>query len=772
MKRKILASLFALFIFFTAGTVTAVFYMSSNISELKKLIQLHEVEQLRRSLIIKLQNVQTDLYAMGTPLARDMDFIVAEVMDLEETSRSCLSCHHPPVLEKKIKKMQNLVNRYENDLSAFITASANASRINRLKQNAANTGDGLLRMAEEMSHSATKNIAFMTGRSMQRLDHVKTIMLVTITITFLLGIIVAIHLTRSVTKPVGALLDATRNITSGELGAKIQYNDSTEFGELAEHFNMMSETLKEGYEKIRREVSERRLAEEALRVSEEMFRSFFEMSPLGIIIYSVSPDPLKKKLGSATYNPAFHTSLGYTRKEMDLLSINDISHPDDLPAQKKMLEMLLEGRREGFTMEKRFIKKNGDIFWGYLHVSLMRNLDDRPAQIMTMVVDITLRKKMEEEQLKIEKLESLGILAGGIAHDFNNILTSIMINLTRVRMASSDARICDIISEIEKACNHANDLTSKFITFSKGGSPVKKVMSIRDQLRDSTLFALQGSRVRCQFFITDNLWPVEVDEAQINQVILNLVINAKQAMPDGGFLFIEAENIESGALRGFPLPEKDFIRITFRDQGNGILPEHLPKIFDPYFTTKQEGSGLGLSSAYSIVKNHDGYLDVDSSPGSGTAFYLYLPAVSDAVEDAMKSSSLCMRGEGRILLMDDDRSLRDTISRTLGQMGYEVEIASDGNEAVEKYKKYAGNGKPFDVVILDLTVAEGMGGKETIQKLLKIDPGVRAIVSSGYSDDALMSDFRKYGFIGVISKPYDIKDLHSLLSSVIKSRSG
>jgi PAS domain S-box-containing protein len=769
LKRKIITSLFALFLFFTAGTVIAVFYMSTNITELKKLIQLHEVEQLRRSLIIKLQNVQTDLYAMGTPLARDMDFIVAEVMDLEDTSRSCLGCHHPPALEKKIKNMQNLVNRYENDLSAYITASANAARINRLKQNAADTGERLLKMAAEMSHSATKNIAFMTDQSMQRLVHVKTIMLVTITITFLLGIIVAIHLTRSVTRPVSALVEVTRNITSGELGAKIQYKDSTEFGELAEHFNMMSATLKEGYEKIQREVSERRQAEEALRVSEEMFRSFFEMSPLGIIIYPVSPNPMKKKLGNTTYNPAFHTSLGYTREEMDLLSIEDVSHPDDLPAHRKMMDMLLDGRREGFTMEKRFLKKNGDIFWGYLHVSLMRGIDDKPSKIMTMVVDITLRKKMEEEQLKIEKLESLGILAGGIAHDFNNILTSIMINLTRVRMASPDTKVSKIVSEIEKACNHAKDLTSKFITFSKGGSPVKKIISIRDQLRDSTLFALQGSRVRCQFFIADDLWHIEADESQINQVILNLVINAKQAMPEGGFLFIEAENIEAGTIRGFPLPEKDFIRITFRDQGSGILPEHLPKIFDPYFTTKQEGSGLGLSSAYSIVKNHDGFIDVDSSPGSGTAFYVYLPAVSEAIGDRLQRGGPEMRGEGRILLMDDDRSLRNSISRTLMQMGYEVEIASDGKEAIEKYRKAVGGNKPFDVVILDLTVAVGMGGKEAIKELLKIDPGVRAIVSSGYSDDALMSDFRSHGFMGVISKPYDINDLHNLVASVIKS---
>jgi nitrogen-specific signal transduction histidine kinase/CheY-like chemotaxis protein len=387
---------------------------------------------------------------------------------------------------------------------------------------------------------------------------------------------------------------------------------------------------------------------------------------------------------------------------------------------------------------------------------------------MTITVDITERKTMEREQMKIEKLESVGILAGGIAHDFNNILTSIVMNLARAKM-SLDSRedLSSMLTDVEDSCRRAKDLTNKLITFSKGGTPVKKIMSIKELLKDSAMFALRGSHIECKFHLPHDLWQVEIDEGQINQVVINLVINATQAMPDGGTIHITAENLYAGAQNIFSLPNSDFIKITVRDEGHGIHKEHMQKIFDPYFTTKKKGSGLGLSSAYSIIKNHSGYIDVQTEPESGTVFYIYLPA-SRIKSTVNNKENQPLEGEGYVLLMDDDDTLRTTIRKTLNQIGYKVQLSSNGSEAVELYSKALSSDKPFDAVIMDLTISHGMGGKEAITKLLEIDPKVKAIVSSGYSDDTIMANYRNYGFCGIITKPYEIADLNELLCAVIK----
>jgi CheY-like chemotaxis protein len=341
-------------------------------------------------------------------------------------------------------------------------------------------------------------------------------------------------------------------------------------------------------------------------------------------------------------------------------------------------------------------------------------------------------------------------------------------NLARAKM-SLDSRedLSSMLTDVEDSCRRAKDLTNKLITFSKGGTPVKKIMSIKEQLKDAAMFALRGSHIECKFHLPNDLWQVEIDEGQINQVVINLVINATQAMANGGTIHITAENLYAGAQNIFSLPDSDFIKITVRDEGHGIHKEHIQKIFDPYFTTKKKGSGLGLSSAYSIIKNHNGYIDVQSEPESGTVFYIYLPAskIKPIVKD---KETKPLEGEGYVLLMDDDDTLRTTIRKTLNQIGYEIQLSSDGSEAVELYSKALSSDKPFDVVIMDLTISNGMGGKEAIAKLLEIDPKVKAIVSSGYSDDTIMANYRNYGFCGIITKPYEISDLNELLCAVIK----
>jgi len=767
MKKKIILSLFALLLFFSVGTGLGVLYITSTTSELKRLIELYQVEELRRSLIIDIQTVQSNLHSANTPFAVDLDSIVFNVLSLEESANKCSSCHHPQNLADRIINMQSILKDYETGLSYFLTTGANADRLLRLKKDAIALGNKLIEDTEHMSHSATTSLDEKTEKAMANINYVKTILFATVFVTLLLSILVAIKLINSVTRPINALVNATRMVSSGEYGASISYNDKTEFGELANHFNAMITGIKNAYDKIQREIAERRQTEEALRQSEEKFRTFFEMSPTGIIIYPVGPAPLNKILTFATFNPAFHNFFGYTREELTSISIADLSFQEDISKNIDLNLELLEGKSDSYKMEKRYVKKTGEIIWGYINSTALRNSRGEPTHIMTILVDITERKKIEEEHLKIQKLESVGILAGGIAHDFNNIMTSIVGNIALAKMSSGiQKNIFEILTDAEEACRRAKDLTNQLLTFSKGGAPIKKITTITKQLKDSARLGLRGSNVSYEFFIPQDLWPVEVDEGQINQVIFNLIINARQAMPEGGTIRIFAENVIINEQSGLPLTKREYIKVTVEDQGIGIPKEHLQKIFDPYFTTKQKGNGLGLSSTYSIIKNHDGYIAVDSETGKGSSFHFYLPAIRLQIPMDAEKKPLLIEGEGKILLMDDDENILTSVSKTLVKIGYKVELAREGIQAIDMYKQ-AMLSEPFDAVIMDLTIREGMGGKEAVEKLLEIDPQARVIVSSGYSTDPVMANYRKHGFCSVITKPYQIEALSELLHDII-----
>jgi signal transduction histidine kinase/ActR/RegA family two-component response regulator len=386
--------------------------------------------------------------------------------------------------------------------------------------------------------------------------------------------------------------------------------------------------------------------------------------------------------------------------------------------------------------------------------------------------DVTEKKKAESELIKSMKLESIGLLAGGIAHDFNNILTAILgnVSLARVELEPSHSSSKYLI-ETEKATLKAKDLADQLLTFSKGGAPQKKIVSIAPLLQEAITFALRGSSIQARFHFPDNLWAAEIDPSQITQLVHNLAINAKQAMGEGGEVAIRAENImiDERLASQLSLTPGFYIWVSFQDNGEGIPEENLDKIFDPFFTTKKSGSGLGLFSAYSIARNHNGALTVASQLGNGTSFFLYLPAVTDrkALEDSNHATILF--GSGRILLMDDDEMVRQMASAMLQTLGYEVEVASKGEKALEMYRKAREKNLPFEAVILDLTVQGGKGGKQTLQELLAYDPGARAIVSSGYSNDPVMADFRASGFKGSVAKPYRIQDLSKTLNAVLKN---
>lgn len=394
--------------------------------------------------------------------------------------------------------------------------------------------------------------------------------------------------------------------------------------------------------------------------------------------------------------------------------------------------------------------------------------DSDSREIGTIVVfqDVSDRERTEAELLKTQKLESLGIFAGGIAHDFNNILMGVIGGISLLKIEHKDApEILCRLDDIEKASFRAKELTQQLLTFSKGGDPIKKTVDVVKLLRESANFVLSGSNVRCEFSISDGLPPVEADEGQISQVINNLLINANQAMPDGGIINIAAEAVRSGPDTA-AFAEGAYVRISIEDHGTGISGENLGKIFDPFFTTKPKGNGLGLSTSYSIIQKHGGLLSAESMVGKGSVFRIYLPVSGSVLQPGeMPAGTVRLNGR-RVLLMDDDEMILQVGAEMLRYLGCEVACSRDGVEAIAVFRKAAEAGVPFDAVIMDLTIPAGMGGREAVTELKKIDPRAAAVVSSGYSNDPVIADYREYGFSGYIVKPYKLEELSEVIWKV------
>lgn len=445
-------------------------------------------------------------------------------------------------------------------------------------------------------------------------------------------------------------------------------------------------------------------------------------------------------------------------------------HPEDLEFVKKSVdEALWKGRP--YRINHRILLPTGDERTVHEQAEVFFNEAGRPLRMIGTVQDITVCKRLEEELFKMQKLESIGVLAGGIAHDFNNILTASSANIF---LAKNSLKPDDILHKrllsAEKALDRAKDLTHKLLTFARGGSPVKQTVFINDLLVNAASVALAGSPARCEYSIPEDLWPVEVDVELMSQVIQNLIANAREAMQEGGTIKIRCENVSvnGDSYCVLPLTEGRYLRISIEDNGDGIPAENLLKIFDPYFTTKGLGNGLGLAVCHSVIKNHHGLITVESNVGVGTTFHVYLQASLKAVvKKTEDSGSRLVRGKGRILVMDDEELIRDALRYILTGLGYEAALACDGVEAIKIYKDARESGRPFDAVIMDLTVNKGMGGREAVKSLLGIDPDIKAIVSSGYANDPVMADPGKYGFRGVIAKPYNITDFSAILYKVI-----
>ena len=502
------------------------------------------------------------------------------------------------------------------------------------------------------------------------------------------------------------------------------------------------------------DITGRKWAEKALRESEKLFHTLCDSAPIGIFRTDGE--------GNNTYcSPGWEKITGMSASEgMGMGWIKGI-HPDDLEEHWKVWNKTVAAGHI-YSHEHRRLTPQGETIWVRTLVTPVKSPDGKISGYVGTMEEISELRQARQDFLKNQKIEALGVLAGGLAHDFNNILTIILGNVSLARLQLHDPeKVTKQLEKAENATARAKDLAQQLLTFARGGEPVKKIVEVAGLLKEAAGFALHGSNVRGEFDLADDLWPVEADEGQLSQVIQNLVLNAVQAMPEGGSVTISAENVIS------PQEEKRFVKISVADTGSGISENHLQRIFDPYFTTKQQGSGLGLATCHSIIRKHGGKIRATSTLGKGSTFHISLPASEQERVSEPSSRKAVSHGSGRILVMDDEEDIRELTRAILEELGYTVETAENGTEAVDLYRQRKDEGTPFAAVILDLTIPGGDGGKDANEKLLKIDPDIKTIVSSGYSTDPVMANYRDYGFSSVLVKPYRSQEISKVLQELL-----
>jgi len=501
--------------------------------------------------------------------------------------------------------------------------------------------------------------------------------------------------------------------------------------------------------------AENKLAEKKLKATEARYRNLFAEAPsMYVLTKWLETGPIVTDI-----NEQFLSKLGYARDEVIGQSVEKFYTPE---SNAQLLSGGYQQAMEGsFTaQERQLLSRDGRIIETLLHALPELDMDKNVIGTRAMFVDITDRKRLEEEIRKNQNLESLGVLAGGIAHDFNNLLTGVIGNLSLLEMMlDKDSKEYQIAQEGKRASDRTRHLTQQLLTFAKGGAPIKESTSIEEMIKETTELSLHGSNAKAEFHFAEDLKSAHIDLGQIGQVVQNLVINADQSMPSGGIIKVLAQNVELSPLNPLPVEPGSYVKVSVVDQGIGMSADVMTKIFDPYFTTKHTGHGLGLSITHSIIQRHEGHLTVQSEIDKGTTFDFYLPAVREHPSVSTNKKAQLEHGSGRILLMDDEQMVHATIATILKTLGYEVESVYDGEAALKAYRARHDEGKPYDAVIMDLTIPGAMGGKEAIVELLKIDARARAIVSSGYANDPVMANYSEYGFVGKINKPADIEDL-------------
>jgi PAS domain S-box-containing protein len=522
---------------------------------------------------------------------------------------------------------------------------------------------------------------------------------------------------------------------------------------------------------ISRDVTELKLAEQRLAAEKERLAVTLASIGDGVIATDT--------LGRVNLiNRVAEMLTGWPKHEALGQSLHQVLQVLDRPTGRFYPDLALQVLQSAskFDLEDEALLLSQDQVERLIEGSVMPIANRDSTIIGTVVVfsDITRKRKIEEELLKADKLDSIGLLAGGIAHDFNNFLTAIMGNIVLAKQVLDPADVLfKHLTNAETACIHARSLTQQLLTFSKGGTVLKRVSTVASIVYDTTNFVLQGSNTQPVFELASDLWQAEIDETQISRVVSNLVINAQHAMPSGGTLTVSASNLEVGLelearhLPTPPLRPGPYIKLTLHDTGSGIPQEYLNKIFDPYFTTKQSGNGLGLAICYSIIKAHNGLITVESVPAKGTTFTIYLPAVYKSGQVRTPLTKPQERPGLWILVMDDEELILSLLDAFLSDAGHLVTAVKDGAAAIEAYQQALLTGQPFDVVLMDLIVPAGMGGQETLAAILQLDPNVKALVSSGYLNHPVTSHYRQYGFKAAISKPFDLAQLSSILYAVV-----
>ncbi len=516
----------------------------------------------------------------------------------------------------------------------------------------------------------------------------------------------------------------------------------------------------------RREILDRQRTDQALLESTERYRLLFERNLAGVF-----QSDLDGRIRNA--NQAFTSMLGY--QDSDELSRRLISELAADPDEIRRFLRELSIQRQISNRELTLINRDGTPVSILMNAGIVTDSDNGGRIVEAIAINISDRTRAEEDRRRLElelqqsqKLESLGVLAGGIAHDFNNMLMAILSNISLAKRSSADSKeTLRRLDEAENVCLRATGLTQQLLTFSKGGRPIRKTATIAQLVEEAATFAARGTNSSIDFRTSDELWPADVDEGQIVQVVQNLIANGMESMPYGGIITVTTDNAHLGDGDMPTLEPGRFVRIDVADTGSGIDDENLDRIFDPFFTTKSGHTGLGLATAFSIVRSHGGAIVVRSDPEQGTRFSVYLAASDENRVEPEASAEDKLKGHGRLLIMDDDEAVRSAAAELLETIGYSVSTAADGSEAMELYTEAMEAGRPFAAVVLDLTVPKGVGGRETMTRLLELDPKVKAIVSSGYSTDPVMANYREHGFSGVAVKPYRLADLVQTLRVAI-----
>jgi PAS domain S-box-containing protein len=517
------------------------------------------------------------------------------------------------------------------------------------------------------------------------------------------------------------------------------------------------------------DITQRKMAEKHVRESEARYRFISENTDDVIWI-------LNLKTNKFTFvSPSVQKLRGYTPEEVMNQTMAEALTPDSLNALTPLLIKAISARKPGDSDMFKTLSvvdqpcKDGSVVSTEVATTWIMDKEGQPLEIIGVSRNITERKKLEEELQKMQKLQSLSILAGGIAHDFNNLLSGIYGYISLATYEVKDEKLSEYLSKAMTTMERARGLTLQLLTFAKGGAPIRKIGNLFPFVQETAQFTLSGSNIFTNFDIPDNLSPCNFDKNQIEQVIDNIVINAKQAMPDGGTITISAQNVSISLNNHLYLKNGDYVRISIKDQGIGIPKNILPHIFDPFFTTKATGNGLGLASCYSIIKRHNGAIEVESEPGEGSTFHIYLPS---AIKEEISSDIMTNanhEGSGTFLVLDDQDFMRDTIGGMLKFMGYTVVCKDNGKDVVEYITAEFKSGRKLSGIILDLTIPGGMGGKETMEEIKKLHPKVTVFAMSGYAEDPIIADPVKYGFTASICKPFKKSELAELLNKYLET---